>query len=47
MKKASIAVLLFCCSGVSVAAVPAGKIEKPFTFNNEVVCLMEIQEQVI
>lgn len=44
MKKASIAVLLFCCSGVSVAAVPAGKIEKPFTFNSEVVCLKEIQE---
>ena len=46
MKKASIAVLLFCCSGVSVAAVPDGKIEKPFTFNNEVVCLKEIQEQM-
>ena len=46
MKKAFFAVLLFCCSGVSVAAVPDGKIEKPFTFNNEVVCLKEIQEQM-
>ncbi|EMN9023956.1 MULTISPECIES: hypothetical protein [Klebsiella pneumoniae complex] len=46
MKKSSIAVLLFCCSGVSVAAVPDGKIEKPFTFNNKVVCLKEIQEQM-
>jgi hypothetical protein len=46
MKKASIAVLLFCCSDVSFAAVPDGKIEKPFTFNNEVVCLKEIQEQI-
>lgn len=46
MKKASIAVLLFCCSGASVAAVPAGKIEQPFTFNNEVFCLKEIQEQM-
>lgn len=46
MKKYSIAVLLFCCSGVSVAAVPDGKIEKPFAFNNEVVCLKEIQEQM-
>lgn len=46
MKKASIAVLLVCCSGVSVAAVPDGKIEKPFTFNNEVVCLKEIQKQM-
>ncbi|EXF39699.1 hypothetical protein AB8T65_12775 [Klebsiella pneumoniae] len=46
MKKTFIAVLLFCCSSVSVAAVPDGKIEKPFTFNNEVVCLKEIQKQM-
>ena len=46
MKKASVAVLLFCCSGVSVAAVPAGKIEKPFTFDGEVICLKEIQKQM-
>ncbi len=46
MKKVFIAVLLFYCSGVSVAAVPGGKIEKPFTFNNEVVCLKEIQKQM-
>ncbi|WP_353798118.1 hypothetical protein [Enterobacter cloacae] len=46
MKKTSIAVLLFCCSGVLVAAVPDGKIEKPFAFNNEAVCLKEIQEQM-
>ncbi|HDU4899039.1 hypothetical protein [Klebsiella quasipneumoniae] len=46
MKKASIAVLLFWCTGVSIAAVPDGKIEKPFAFNNEVVCLKKIQEQM-
>ncbi|MCS5881714.1 hypothetical protein LNP17_26255 [Klebsiella variicola subsp. variicola] len=46
MKKVSIAVLLFCYSGVSVAAAPDGNIEKTFTFNNEVVCLKEIQEQM-
>ncbi|MCG7799989.1 hypothetical protein MCV29_01760 [Enterobacter asburiae] len=46
MKKTSIAVLLFCFSGASIAAVPDGKIEEPFTFNNEVVCLKEIQEQM-
>lgn len=46
MKKYSIAVLLLCCSVSSIAAVPDGKIEKPFAFNNEVVCLKEIQKQM-
>ncbi|URM21535.1 hypothetical protein [Leclercia adecarboxylata] len=46
MKKYSIAVLLLCCSMSSQAAVPDGKIEKPFEFNNEVVCLKEIQKQI-
>lgn len=46
MKKYSIAVLLLCCSMSSKAAVPDGKIEKPFEFNNEVVCLKEIQKQI-
>lgn len=30
----------------SKAAVPDGKIEKPFDFNNEIVCLKEIQKQI-
>lgn len=46
MKKYSTAVLLLCCSMSSKAAVPDGKIEKPFEFNNEVVCLKEIQKQI-
>ncbi|MGU3906141.1 hypothetical protein ACVZDL_18715 [Escherichia coli] len=46
MKYYSIAVILFCCSMSSIAAVPDGKIEKPFSFNNEVVCLNEIQKQM-
>lgn len=46
MKEYSIAVLLLCYSMSSKAAVPDGKIEKPFEFNNEVVCLKEIQKQI-
>ena len=46
MKNNSIAVLLFCCSVSSIAAVPAGKIEKPFVISNEVICLKEIQKQI-
>ena len=46
MKKYSIAVLLLCRSLSSKAAAPDGKIEKPFSFNNEVVCLKEIQKQM-
>lgn len=46
MKKYSIAMLLLCCSVSSIAAVPDGKIEKPFVFNNEIVCLKEIQKQI-
>ncbi|MEB0772548.1 hypothetical protein [Citrobacter portucalensis] len=46
MKKYSIAVLLLCFSLSSKAAAPDGKIEKPFSFNNEVVCLKEIQKQM-
>lgn len=30
MKKTSIAAVLFCVSASSIAAVPDGKIEKPF-----------------
>lgn len=46
MKKASIAVLLVCCSVSSIAAVPDGKTEKPFVVGNEIVCLKEIQKQI-
>ncbi len=46
MKNNSIAVLLFCCSVSSIAAVPDGKIEKPFVISNEVICLKEIQKQI-
>ncbi|CQH18183.1 TPA: hypothetical protein PXP09_000844 [Yersinia enterocolitica] len=46
MKKAFIAALLFCCSVSSIAAVPDGKIEKPFVIDNEVICLKEIQKQI-
>lgn len=46
MKKPSITALLLCCSMSSIAAVPDGKIEKPFTFNNEIVCLKQIQKQI-
>lgn len=46
MKKYSIAALLLCCSMFSIAAVPDGKIEKPFAFNNEIVCLKQIQKQI-
>lgn len=35
MEKYSIAVLLLYCSVSSIAAVPEGKIEKPFAFNND------------
>ena len=46
MKKYSIAVLLLCCSMSSIAAVPDGKIDKSFAFNNEIVCLKQIQKQI-
>lgn len=46
MKKSSITALILCCSMSSIAAVPDGKIEKPFTFNNEIVCLKQIQKQI-
>ncbi|MEZ2576967.1 hypothetical protein [Buttiauxella ferragutiae] len=46
MKRYSIAVLLFCVSVSSIAAVPDGKIEKPFIVGNEVICLKEIQKQI-
>jgi len=46
MKKASIAALLCCCSVSSIAAVPDGKIEKPFVIGNEVICLKDIQKQI-
>ncbi|WP_264238237.1 hypothetical protein [Pantoea ananatis] len=46
MKKSSITALLLCCSMSSVAAIPDGKKEKPFTFNNEIVCLKQIQKQI-
>ncbi|MES0268238.1 hypothetical protein [Citrobacter sedlakii] len=46
MKKYSIAVLLLFFSVPSIATVPDGKIEKSFAFNDEVVCLKEIQKQM-
>ncbi|EGI6880738.1 hypothetical protein ODT90_04105 [Escherichia coli] len=46
MKKTSIAAVLFCVSVSSIAAVPDGKIEKPFVIGNEVICLKEIQKQM-
>ncbi|AZL63398.1 MULTISPECIES: hypothetical protein [Enterobacter] len=46
MKNTTIAALLFVSTFNVMAAVPDGKIEKPFSFNNEVVCLKEIQEQM-
>ncbi|MBT1832067.1 hypothetical protein HCG99_14040 [Enterobacter ludwigii] len=46
MKITAIAALLFISTFNTIAAVPDGKIEKPFAFNNEVVCLKEIQEQM-
>jgi len=46
VKKSSITALILCCSMSSIAAVPDGKIEKPFTFNNEIVCLKQIQKQI-
>ncbi|MGC8400622.1 hypothetical protein ACP3P6_06155 [Enterobacter mori] len=46
MKKTSIAAMLFFVSVSSIAAVPDGKIEKPFIVGNEVICLKEIQKQI-
>lgn len=46
MKRYSIAVLLFCCSMSSIAAVPDGKIEEPFVVDGEVICLKNIQKQM-
>lgn len=46
MKKLIYAVLLMVVPLTTIAAVPDWEIEKPFTFNNEVVCLKEIQEQM-
>lgn len=43
MKNTTIAALLFVSTFNVMAAVPDGKIEKPFSFNNEVVCLKEIE----
>ncbi|EOI2259999.1 hypothetical protein [Enterobacter cloacae] len=46
MKNTTIGSLLFISTFNTMAAVPDGKIEKPLSFNNEVVCLKEIQEQM-
>ena len=46
MKKYSMAVLLSCCTISSMAAVPDGKVEKPFVIDSEVICLKEIQQKI-
>ena len=46
MKKAFTAAMLFCMSVSSIAAVPDGKIEKPFIVGKEVICLKEIQKKI-
>ncbi|WP_313129279.1 hypothetical protein [Pseudescherichia vulneris] len=46
MKETFVAAMLFCVSVSSIAAVPDGKIQKPFVIGNEVICLKEIQKQI-
>ncbi|WAT08863.1 hypothetical protein [Rouxiella badensis] len=46
MKKNSLLFVLFFFSISSMGAVTEGKVEKPFTVNNEVICLKEIQRKI-